>query len=95
MHIRRISNYTDFLSLKEDWNKLLKESGNDSIFLRHEWFDCWWRSHAETYEDAQNLSILLIEDKGKCIGIIPLKTSRVQYRGLKVKKLGFLESGLS
>ena len=73
----------------------MKESGNDSIFLRHEWFDCWWRSHAETYEDAQNLSILLIEDKGKCIGIIPLKTSRVQYRGLKVKKLGFLESGLS
>lgn len=95
MHIRKISNYTDFLSLKKDWNKLLKKSGQDSIFLRHEWFDCWWRSHAETYEDAQNLSILLIEDKGKCIGIIPLKTSRVKYRGLKVKKLGFLESGLS
>jgi hypothetical protein len=95
MHIRKISNYTDFISLKKDWNNLLKESGNDSIFLRHEWFDCWWRSHAETYEDAQNLSILLIEDKGKCIGIIPLKTSRVKYRGLKVKKLGFLESGLS
>lgn len=81
--------------LKEDWNNLLKESGNESIFLRHEWFDCWWKSHAERYEHDQHLSILLIKDHGKYVGIVPLKTSRIKYRGMKFRKLGFLESGLS
>jgi len=95
LHITKISNYSDFLALKEDWNNLLKESGNESIFLRHEWFDCWWRSHGETYEDKQDLFILLVKDKGKCRGIMPLKTSRIKYRGLQVNKLGFLQSGLS
>lgn len=95
MHITKLSNHTYFIPLKEAWNNLLKESGNDSIFLRHEWFDYWWKSHAETYEHDQNLSILLMKDHGEYVGIVPLKTSRIKYRGLKVKKLGFLESGLS
>ena len=95
MHITTISNYSDFLALKEDWNNFLKESGSDSIFLRHEWFDCWWRSHKETYEDEQGLSILLVKDERKCRAIMPLKTSRIRYKGLRVNKLGFLESGLS
>lgn len=73
----------------------MKEGGNESIFLRHEWFDCWWTSHGQTYEEGQDLSILLVKDEGKCRGIMPLKTSRIKYRRLKVKKLGFLESGLS
>ena len=95
MHITKISNYSDFLAIKEDWDNLLKESGNESIFLRHEWFDCCWRSHEETYEDKQDLFILLVKDKGECRGIMPLKTSRIKYRGLQVKKLGFLQNGLS
>ena len=40
----------------------------------------------------QNLFVLLIKDKGEYIGIIPLKTSRVKYRGFKIKKIGFIES---
>ena len=95
MNIRKISSYSEFLPLKRDWNNLLKESGHDSVFLRHEWFSLWWKSHGNLYEKNQNICILIIEDGDKPIGIIPLKTSRVKYRGLEVKKLGFIESELS
>lgn len=95
MYITRISNYSDFRSLKEDWNNLLRKSDNHSIFLTHEWFDCWWKTHGESYEENQNLFILVLKDKEEIIGIIPLKTSQITYRRMKVRKLGFLESGLS
>lgn len=96
MKIEEISNYADFVSLKDEWNTLLKNSDTDSIFLRHEWFDCWWKSHASNAENAPQLYILLIKNnEGKIIGIFPFLRCRATYRRLSVKQIGCLQSGLT
>lgn len=95
MDIEVVTDYNSFLSLESLWDDLLSKSSSDMICLTHDWFKCWWHTLGKEYEDNQNLFVLLIKDKGEYIGIIPLKTSRVKYRGFKIKKIGFIESEIS
>jgi len=87
--IIKITNYKDFISLKESWNKLLESSREkNNVFLRHEWFDAWWQA----FGIGKNLFILLYyDDKQKPVGIAPFMLFRDTYKGLLYKRLGFIE----
>jgi len=68
MEVEVITNFSEFLALEGIWNDLLKHSDNDTVFLTHEWFRCWWLG----YGDGKQLFILLVKNKGEVIGIAPL-----------------------
>jgi CelD/BcsL family acetyltransferase involved in cellulose biosynthesis len=71
--VRVITDEKEFIALESTWNKLLQTCGeNNSIYLTYEWVGIWWRYFGE----GQKLNILLIEQKGKLIGIIPLMKIR-------------------
>lgn len=87
--ITEITNYKDFISLKESWNELLESSQEkDNVFLRHEWFDAWWQA----FGTGKSLFILLYyDDRKKLVGIAPFMLFRDTYKGLPYKRLGFIE----
>lgn len=87
--ITEITNYKDFMSLKENWNELLESSQEkNNVFLRHEWFDAWWQG----FGTGKSLFILLYYgDKQKPVGIAPFMLFRDTYKGLSYKRLGFIE----
>ena len=89
MVVTKVSSYSDFVDLKEDWNGLLETSEErENVFLRHEWFDVWWQAFGK----AKDMLILLCHDeKDAIIGIAPLMIFRDSYKGLNYNRLGFIE----
>jgi hypothetical protein len=87
LHIRRIDKARDFMALRPLWSKLACESGQVSPFLSHDWFWCCWHGVWPKYRPE----ILLVEEAGNPIAIIPLMHWRERLRGLPVRCIGFLE----
>jgi CelD/BcsL family acetyltransferase involved in cellulose biosynthesis len=84
---RLITRFEDFLKLENQWNILLERSQNDTLFLRHEWFKCWWKAFGK---DKQ-LFLLLAVENDELVGIAPLMITNVKYRGLRLREIGFLQ----
>ncbi|MDO8725284.1 MAG: GNAT family N-acetyltransferase [Candidatus Methanoperedens sp.] len=68
MKIRELSCFNEFKSMKGTWNELLGKSHDRNIFLSWEWLFKWW----EHFGTNKKLKILIIEDQGDAIGIMPL-----------------------
>jgi CelD/BcsL family acetyltransferase involved in cellulose biosynthesis len=86
--ISRVTQYEDFLNLKQDWNTLLQSSEEaDSVFLRHEWLDVWWRAFGEKRE----LCVLLHRPNGQLKGIAPFMLFNSIYKNMPYRRLGFIE----
>lgn len=90
-NVEEVRTYEDFLSLEEEWNGLLERSSNDSVFLRHEWFRCWW----EAYGKGSELLVLLVRSEGRLTGIAPFMRRRRKMRGLTTAEVTFMENGES
>lgn len=88
MKIDVIDNYRNFSVLKKEWNDLLKDTGEENIFLRHEWFDCWLKS----YGAGHQLHIIMVSDHGKLIAIAPLMIVTEKYRFIRLRKIKFIEN---
>lgn len=87
MKAEAVTKFEDFLRLEDVWNNLLEKSQNDIVFLRHEWFRCWW----EAFGKNKNLFIVLLKnEESEIIGIAPLMISNDKFRGLPVRKLSFI-----
>lgn len=87
MKVELITKFEDFLHLEDAWNNLLEKSQNDIVFLRHEWFRCWW----EAFGKNKTLFIVLLKnEESEIIGIAPLMISKDKLRGLPVRKLSFI-----
>ena len=78
----------EFQNLREEWNNLLSESKADTILLTWEWLFTWW----EIFGVKKDLSILLIREGGKLIGIAPLMISKEYVSGMTVYFLKFIGS---
>jgi hypothetical protein len=87
LQIRRIERAKDFVSLAPLWCKLASESGQTSPFLSYDWFWCCW--HAVW--PHRRPEILLIEEAGSPIAIVPMMAWRERLHGLSVRCLGLLE----
>ena len=77
--IRVITDSKEFESLRETWDGLLEKSYDNNIYLTWEWLFTWWKHYGE----GKKLSILLIEDEGRIIGIAPLMQSRYRKGFIK------------
>jgi CelD/BcsL family acetyltransferase involved in cellulose biosynthesis len=64
-----IDTVAGFLSLENEWNRLLADSTEDNPFLSHQWLYCWWECygrgtlHLYTFRDAET---------GRLAGVLPL-----------------------
>ena len=90
MMVDEVKDFSSFLALEKEWNSLVERSQDDTIFLRHEWFKCWWNA----YGAEKELLILLVKEDGELIGISPFMISKVRFRGFPIKKISFIENGL-
>jgi CelD/BcsL family acetyltransferase involved in cellulose biosynthesis len=86
MDIRRIDKARDFMELGSLWTKLAHASGQVSPFLSYDWFWCCWHG---VWPRCQP-EILLVEEAGTPLAVIPLMRWRARLRGLPVRYLGFL-----
>ena len=84
--VKQITNPNSFLKLKEDWNFLLKNSGNRNIFLTWEWLYTWWTF----YNKGKNLFIILVESNNRLVGIAPFYVKDERILGNKIKSLRVL-----
>jgi CelD/BcsL family acetyltransferase involved in cellulose biosynthesis len=87
LSIRRIERARDFMALAPLWSKLAGESGQLSPFFSHEWFWCCWHG----VWPRRRPEILVLEETGSPVAIVPLMRWRERFRGFPVRYLGFLE----
>lgn len=71
--VRVVTDSEEFKSLRETWDSLLAKSSDNNAYLTWEWLLTWWKHYGE----GKRLNILLIEEGGRIIGILPLM--RVNY----------------
>lgn len=76
-----------FVALGPLWSQLATDSGRTSPFLSHDWFWCCW--HAVW--PGRRPEILLVEDAGRPVAVIPLMTWTEWVHAFPVRCLGFLE----
>lgn len=86
MVIKLINNFQDFLSLEGIWGGILEKSRSDQVFLTFEWVKSWWLAFGK---DCL-LNILLVTEDDAVIGIAPLMIKKINFLGLRLKKLGFI-----
>jgi CelD/BcsL family acetyltransferase involved in cellulose biosynthesis len=69
MNVTIISTVEGFHSLRDEWNYLLENSKQKTIFLTWEWLYTWW----QVYKcESQQLHICTVRDQGQLTGIAPL-----------------------
>ncbi len=86
--LKLITTFNEFLGLHHDWNSLLERSGNDRVFLTHEWFASWWQAFGE----GGKLFIIIAVDRDGIQGIAPLMICQSSFRGIPVRGVEFLSN---
>lgn len=76
-----------FRALKPEWDVLLAEAGHQTVFLTHDWLDCWW----EVYGKDREMWVLLARDEaGALVGAVPLMLERGADL---IRRLAFIGAG--
>ena len=84
--VRRVRGFAEFAALEPVWSRIAAEAGVISPFLSHDWFACCWQAS----EGQQAPEVLVVEDRGGPVAIVPLSHWRERRHGLPVRCLGFL-----
>ena len=87
--IRIVSSETEFASLQDAWDDLVKVAVDVNTFLTHLWLHTWWVS----YRPKASLCILLCERDGILVGIAPMMVMRDGGAGRLFRKLRFVGDG--
>ncbi|MFY9531902.1 MAG: GNAT family N-acetyltransferase [Candidatus Acidiferrales bacterium] len=74
-------------SLRDKWQPLLDQSRPNHVFMTWEWLFTWWKHFGR----GRELFVLVVEDKGEVIGILPLMLF-IDYRGAykRIRSLHFI-----
>jgi len=86
--VQIITNYHDFLNLKNNWDSLLLKSGIQNPYLTHDWF----RIAFEHFEAKHQLFILIVLDQDEVIAIAPCLIAKEKFLSLSIKKMLFLNN---
>lgn len=87
LDIRCIDKARDFMALAPIWSRLVSGRGQTSPFLGYDWFWCCWHG----VWPQRRPEILVVEEAGTPLAIVPLMHWRAWMRGLPIRYLGFLE----
>ena len=82
---------SEWETLSDIWNQVLKKSESNNIFLTWEWISTWWRHFGE----GRKPLILLLKKEGNIIGIAPLMYTRQRIKFLNLGIIEFIGTGLS
>jgi CelD/BcsL family acetyltransferase involved in cellulose biosynthesis len=85
-----IDNTQEFVDLHDAWSTLVNSSASDCVFLTHEWLFTWWKHMS----GGRDLSIIVVRDDDKLIGILPLVRRAAQYARMMPRVAEFLGSGV-
>jgi hypothetical protein len=88
LSIKEITEFTEFLKIKDIWDTLLAKSGIINPYLTHDWF----RITYEYFEKEAELFILLVNEQDNVIAIAPFLISNEKYYGVYTRKIRFLEN---
>jgi CelD/BcsL family acetyltransferase involved in cellulose biosynthesis len=89
--IKIINDYQEFRSLKDEWNRLLKSNFSRGVWLRHEWYDCWWRAFGE----GAQLFVVVMYESGRLSAVFPLMIVSMRIKGTHQRVMRFIENGIS
>lgn len=88
--IERVEDDTDFMDLKDDWNRLVDISAAPEITITWEWLYTWW----EVFKQKRQLWLLVVREDAQITGIIPLLKRKIWYYGIfPFRRLELLGSG--
>lgn len=87
LRIRRVESEGEFRSLASAWTDLAARSGQTSPFLSHDWFACCWPAVGP----ARRPEVLVVEEGGHAVAVVPLMRWKERQRGMPVRRLAFLE----
>jgi CelD/BcsL family acetyltransferase involved in cellulose biosynthesis len=87
MELKIITNTVDLKSIEAGWCNLLRDSDNGRIHQSYDWF---WAGYQTFHQNDQLYVLTLIDVKGNLCGVAPLVITSGVYRGIKVKKIGFV-----
>jgi len=68
MTVRLIDDASEFLTLRDRWNDLLRSSRSDNPFLTWEWLHAWWTQ----FGIAQHLRLIVVQRGDTIVAIAPL-----------------------
>jgi len=91
MEVEIVKDFDRFLQWEDAWNSALLNSDTDSVFMRHEWFRCWWQAFGENCE----MFVVIIKENNKVLGIAPLMLRTIKRKGIPFKALTFISDALS
>jgi len=91
LNYKQITDLDSFAGLRKPWNELVTHTEVDHAFMRHEWFECWIKNLGV---DGK-LSIRTAWDGAQLVGIAPLHIVRRTFRGIPLRVLSFLQSGIT
>jgi len=83
VHVKVVTDYSEFAGLAPIWNRLLERSRIDHPFLTHEWITIWWNCFAE---EATPYIMTVVLDT-EIIAIAPLMLTRSRLYGCSVRHL--------
>lgn len=86
-----VESHADFVSLREEWNRLVEASAMGGVCLRWEWLNTWWDIYHD--EDARLYAILVRDDSGRLVGLAPFYVQIRKRFGLRMRILRFLGTG--
>ena len=87
-----IRQYSELLSLRDEWKRLILNSCNPCITQSWEWMKTWW----DVYGKERELLVLCAYQDDKLVGIAPLSVGKERtshFKSLKYKTIWFLGSG--
>ena len=79
-----VQDTASFESLRDEWNSLLFETNNSTIFLTWEWLFAWWKNIGQHNNE---LRVLLVHQQEKLIGIAPLMLNTKRKYAISYKRL--------
>jgi CelD/BcsL family acetyltransferase involved in cellulose biosynthesis len=83
--IEQLSTLDELAPLESVWNRLLSESGTDTVFLTFEWVTSFLRWVAV---DSKPM-VLVVEDGGDVVGIAPLMLTTTDGAGRQIRRVEF------
>ncbi len=85
--VRRVATRGAFEALAPAWAELASQSGRSTPFLSHDWFACCWEAVAEDHRPE----VLVLEESGSPVAMMPLRHQSTRVRGLPVRRLTLLD----
>jgi CelD/BcsL family acetyltransferase involved in cellulose biosynthesis len=92
MQVQAIRSYSEFLAMREDWERMMERAPAANIFLTHDWLATWWRH----YGNGNRIYILAVYEAKELIGLAPLMIQERRLAGFPVlRRIAFLGTGVS